>query len=396
MSLSELSVLVVEDHDFQRRMALRFLAELGVRDLSEAPEGRSALTSLSERDAPVDIVLCDLDMPEMDGIAFIGHVAERKLARGVIIASVLDPAMIGTVESMAREYGLQVLGAVEKPLTAVKLKQLLERYQGVDDAADSGETPSLESIRDGVEQGQFEPWFQPKASMATGQIISVEALARWRRPGGRLLGPKSFLASIEDEGMIDRLTDQMIRQTCHWQRQWSTQGLHLEVAVNLSMLSLSDVSKADHYTSIVRAEGADPRHVMLEITESAVSREAAKALNVLARLRLKGFGLAIDDFGTGYSSLAKLTGSPFNQLKIDQSFVTGAHANYRQRAVVEASLELARKLDLEVVAEGVETAEDWHLLRALGAQQAQGFLISEAVPGAQLPERIRRWQPPRP
>jgi EAL domain-containing protein (putative c-di-GMP-specific phosphodiesterase class I) len=132
----------------------------------------------------------------------------------------------------------------------------------------------------------------------------------------------------------------------------------------------------------------------IELTESLVMADAARGLGVLARLRLKGFGLSIDDFGTGYSSLSQLSQVPFTELKIDQGFVTGAHAQPRKRAVVEASLDLARKLSLETVAEGVETTDDWQMLATLGCDAAQGFLISPAVPGEELLATIGRWRRP--
>jgi len=122
--------------------------------------------------------------------------------------------------------------------------------------------------------------------------------------------------------------------------------------------------------------------------------EAAHVLNVLARLRLKGFGLAIDDFGTGYSSLAQLSQIPFTELKIDQGFVTGAVRQPRKRVVVETSLDLARKLQLTAVAEGVESIEEWQMLAELGCQLAQGFLIAPALPGGELLHAVREWRPP--
>jgi len=125
-----------------------------------------------------------------------------------------------------------------------------------------------------------------------------------------------------------------------------------------------------------------------------VMADAARSLGVLARLRLKGFGLSIDDFGTGYSSLAQLSQIPFTELKIDQGFVSGAHKQPRKRAVIEASLDLARKLQLDVVAEGVETIEDWQMLADLGCGMAQGHLISQPVPGAELTAALGRWRRP--
>jgi EAL domain-containing protein (putative c-di-GMP-specific phosphodiesterase class I) len=133
---------------------------------------------------------------------------------------------------------------------------------------------------------------------------------------------------------------------------------------------------------------------VLEITESLLMADAARGLGVLARLRLKGFGLSIDDFGTGYSSLAQLSQVPFTELKIDQGFVFGAHSQPRKRAVVEASLDLARKLQLETVAEGVETVEDWQMLAELGCGIAQGYLVGAPVAAEDLADSVRRWRRP--
>lgn len=362
--LANLSVMVVEDHGFQRRIALGLLQELGLTQLSEAGNGKSALAELERLAAPPDVILVDLDLPEMDGIEFIGHVAARKLAHAVALTSALDPALLNTVQGMARAYGLRVLGVVEKPLTTAKLADTLSLFDAAEDprAAEPAITIDQEALRRGLEANEFEPFFQPKVEIGSGHVVGVEALAR----------------------------------ACHWRRLWAQQGVELKVAVNVSMLNLTRIEAADRFQRIVGDHGVKPRDVVIEVTESSVMSEAAHALNVLARLRLKGFGLSIDDFGTGYSSLAQLSQIPFTELKIDQGFVTGAVRQPRKRAVVEASLELARKLQLTAVAEGVETVEEWQMLAELDCQLAQGFLISPALPGEQLLAGIADWRAPEP
>jgi EAL domain-containing protein (putative c-di-GMP-specific phosphodiesterase class I) len=135
-----------------------------------------------------------------------------------------------------------------------------------------------------------------------------------------------------------------------------------------------------------------PEQLVFEVTESSVMADTAKGLGILARLRLKGFGLSIDDFGTGYSSLSQLAQIPFTELKIDRSFVAGAHLQPKNRAMIAATLDLARRLRLSVVGEGVETAEEWELLASMGCDVAQGWLIAKAVPGDDIPEAIHRWR----
>jgi EAL domain-containing protein (putative c-di-GMP-specific phosphodiesterase class I)/CheY-like chemotaxis protein len=393
--IAEMSVMVVEDHSFQRSIALRLLADLGIERAFEAANGREALERLfTMREIP-DVVVVDLDLPEIDGIQLIGHVAQRKLARAIVVLSALDPSLLNTVQTMARASGLRVLGCVEKPLTAAKLEEVLQHFHVAHEETDADAPLALadDVVSSALGRDEFEPWFQPQVSIASGHIVGVEALARWSHRGQVVL-PGRFVPQIERLGLIDAFTDRILAKACAWRSRWAAAGLDLRMSVNISMLNLAKVEAADRYQDIVLAAGVKPRDVVLELTESSVMHEVASALNVLARLRLKGFGLAIDDFGTGYSSLSQLAQVPVTELKVDQSFVTGAASHPRKRAVIETSLDLARKLDIGTVAEGVENVEEWQMLAELGCQIAQGFLIGPAVAGAALTERVSHWRAP--
>ena len=396
MSLAELQVMVVEDHGFQRRMALRMLDELGVGVTHDAADGASALALLQRLPLPPDVLLVDLDLPGMDGVEFLTHVAQGHFARGVALVSALDPALLAAVQSMARAYGLAVLGSIEKPLTTDKLRVLLtawdERLHGVDE--DEIVEVSLEEVRNALLHDELVAWFQPQVEFLNGKVIAVETLARWRRPDGGMVRAGHFVPLLEREGHSQRLTDTMLEQACRWKQRWDADGMPLHLSVNVSPSTLGDPRIADHFQQLVGDHGVSPSDVMLEITEGSLVTDAARGLGVLARLRLKGFGLSIDDFGTGYSSLAQLSQIPFTELKIDQEFVSGASNEPRKRAVIEASLDLARKLQLEVVAEGVETAEDWQMLAELGCGVAQGYLIAAPVAGEDLPGAVARWRRP--
>ena len=396
MSGSGLQVMVVEDHGFQRRIALRLLSELGIERVLEGADGLHALDVLRKQATPPDVVLVDLDMPGMDGIECIGHIAQERLARSVVVVSALDPALLNTVQTMARAYGLRVLGSVEKPLTREKLEATLNRFEeNIGEEQDDGVVDfSLEALADALERGEIVPWFQPQVEFANGKVIGVEALARWERPDGSVVRPQLFISVLEREGLANKLTDCMLDAACAWKQRWDHHGQRLKLSVNVSAASLADQSAADRYQEIVASHGVEPEDVILEITESSVMSDAARGLGLLARLRLKGFGLSIDDFGTGYSSLAQLSQIPFTELKIDKDFVFGAHAQPRKRAVVEASLDLARKLGLTAVAEGVESMEDWQMLAELGCDIAQGYLIGRPVPGSELQAAISRWRRP--
>ncbi len=394
MGLAGLTILLVEDHGFQRRLGLRLLGDLGLTRLHEAADGFQALDLLRALPAPPDVILVDLDMPGMDGVEFIGIVAEERLANSIAVVSAMEPALLHTVQVMAKASGLRVLGCIEKPLTPGKLTTVLSLYEaeviGGQVALDIEFT--LEQAREALSRGDIVPWFQPQAEFGNGKIVSVEALARWRLADGRMVPPAVFVPVMEAGGLIDELTSLMLVQSCAWWKRWRARGLDLKISVNVSAQNLTGPEVADRYEAVLREHGLSPDRVVLEITESSVMSDTARGLGMLARLRLKGFGLSVDDFGTGYSSLSQLSQIPFTELKIDRGFVSGSPTQPRKRAMIETSIDLARKLDLCVVAEGVETIEEWQLLAQLGCDFAQGYLISAPVPGEQLPDAIQRWR----
>ncbi|WP_374602744.1 EAL domain-containing protein [Arenimonas sp.] len=394
MSLVDLRVLLVEDHGFQRRLGLRLLGDLGLRHLHEAADGFQALDLLRSLPEAPDVVLVDLDMPGMDGVEFIGIVAQDRLAHSIAVVSAMEPALLHTVQVMAKASGLRVLGCIEKPLTPGKLSTVLSLYEkGPGPSALPSEIEvSLEQVREGLAKGEISAHFQPQAEFGNGKIVGVEALARWRLPDGRMVPPAVFVPLMEAGGMIDELTGLMLGQACAWSKRWQARGLDLRVSVNVSAQNLTGPEVADRYEAVLREHGVNPDQIVLEITESSVMSDTARGLGMLARLRLKGFGLSVDDFGTGYSSLSQLSQIPFTELKIDRGFVSGAPTQPRKRAMIETSLDLARKLDLSVVAEGVETVDEWQLLAQLGCDFAQGYLISAPVPGEALPDAIQRWR----
>ncbi len=396
MAWNDLQVMVVEDHGFQRRIAVRLLTELGLKQILEGADGLHALEILRKQSVPPDVVLVDLDMPGMDGIECISHIAHEHLARSVVVVSALDPALLNTVQTMARAYGLRVLGSVEKPLTRDKLEAVLIRFDDSagEDPADALVEFSVQDLTHALANGEIVAWFQPQVEFANGKVIGAEALARWERADGSVVRPHQFVPIMEREGLANALTDRMLEETCRWKQRWDHGGTRIKMSVNVSAMALADPSAADRYQSILEGHDITPEEMILEITESSVMSDAARGLGLLARLRLKGFGLSIDDFGTGYSSLAQLSQIPFTELKIDQGFVLDAHAQPRKRAVVEASLDLARKLGLTTVAEGVESIEDWQMLAELGCDIAQGYLIGRPVPGSELQAVIGRWRRP--
>ncbi len=394
MQRSVLCFLVVDDHDFQRNMLVRMLKRLGVVNIKEAADGAAALEVCGGTD--IDIIICDLDMPGMDGMAFIRHLGESGINVSMILSSALDRSLVASVGTMTRAYGIHLLGSVEKPTTPERLEELLSLYKAPTSRV-PGAAPrvfSLDEICAGLAAGQFEPFFQPKVDIASGSIKGVEALARWRHPECGIVAPQSFIETLEGSGLIDELSWQMIEQSARWCHAWRSAGLDISVSVNISLSSLNKASFADRITSLVDSQKLNPHHMILEVTESTAMTNVGQALENLARLRIKGFGLSIDDYGTGYSSMQQLTRVSFTELKIDQSFVTSVNTNETCRVVLETSLDMAKKLRLCSVAEGVETEADWAMLQASSCNLAQGYLIGRPMEGKDLVGWIANWKPP--
>ena len=400
MSIAELRFVIAEDHDFQRRTLVGLLRRLGAVHVAEAADGAAALEHFRAVDAKIDVIISDLDMPGMDGMELIRHIGESGLPVAMILSSAIDRAVMASVEAMTKAYGITLLGAIEKPVTQPKLEALLEKHRPPQQRPAGPRAPApsftLEEIREGLANGEFEPFFQPKIDLATGAIEGAEALARWRHPERGIVSPYFFIGAMEESGLIDELTWDMVAKSARQRRIWAegSPAMPLAISVNLSAKSLGDPDVADRITKIVRDEGVDPSGIVLEVTESAAVAQVAQTLETLARLRIRGFHLSIDDYGTGYSSMQQLARIAFTELKIDQSFVMSALEVEANRVIMESSLEMARRLKVRSVAEGVETRAHWDLLLALGCDIAQGYFIARPMDAGDFTAWAATWTLP--
>lgn len=383
---SALNIFLVEDSLVQRMHAAALCEELGLAVTGEAADGVEALMLLQNMPLP-DIMLIDLEMPGMDGIELIQALAHQAIPVSIIVSSAKEDALIASVEVMLQAYGLPVLGAIKKPLTRLQLDKALCRFKPItkDHLQIRPElVMAVSEIAKGLVEHQFVAYFQPKISTTSGVIKGVETLMRWQHPEKGLVMPSQFIAIAEEHGLINELTIEILDLALQQCRHWHERGLKITVAVNLSMLSLSDSSFTEQIAQKVASYGIDPAYIVLEITETAVMGDVGNALGTLARLRLKGFGLSIDDYGTGFSSMQQLSRIPFTELKIDRSFVDGAHAKPHLHAILASAIEIAKRLELKSVAEGVETVEDLRVVQQLGCDVVQGYLTAKPMPGEDI------------
>jgi diguanylate cyclase (GGDEF)-like protein len=242
----------------------------------------------------------------------------------------------------------------------------------------------LGELRQGIDSGELVLHYQPKIHAASSRVCGVEALVRWQHPTRGLLGPHEFIPLAEDSDLIGPLTDWVLHAALTQHREWERAGRLLPVAVNIATRSLLDPGFPDQIAAMLAQHMVAGGQLTLEITESALITDAARATETLARLHGLGVRLALDDFGTGYSSMAYLQTMPLDELKIDRRFIAAVETSRSDEAIVRAILQLAHALELEVVAEGVEDANTWDTLEAMGCDIAQGFHWSRPVPAREL------------
>ena len=250
--------------------------------------------------------------------------------------------------------------------------------------------PTEKELEAALREGQFELHYQPKFDNRVGRVSAVEALVRWRHPTRGLLFPDKFIPFVERIGRTGQLTHWVLAEGVGQCGRWRRSGISLEVAVNVSAPDLEDLGLPDRALALCRDASVDASMITFELTESMAMRQPTDSLDVLTRLRLKGFHLSIDDFGTGYSSLIRLRRLPLSELKIDRSFVMQMLIDPDCRSIVEVVVLLARKLGLQSVAEGVETRAALSALAEMGCDMAQGYYLSKPVPAGEIPNLIAR------
>ncbi|MGZ3440805.1 MAG: EAL domain-containing response regulator [Polyangia bacterium] len=390
---SQPRILLLDDDQFMLGMQARMLRSMGYDMIGTAGSGLSALMMLQQDPHAVDVIFCDLNMPGMDGIEFLQKLSASPFRGNVILLSGQGLRIMHTVQKLLGQDVL-ILGALEKPAGRSALRTLLDRWKPIAQMRVAMPAPTIvaDEIHAASEQGQWVLHYQQSVDLTTGALKGMEALVRWAHPRHGTVYPNDFIRVAEECGAMDALTEWVMHEAMRQLARWQEAGLKTHMAVNVSMENLRSPGFAGRVSAWMRETAASPADLMLEITESRLMSPAPAPLESLVRLRMQGFGLSIDDFGTGHSSLAQLRDVPFTELKIDRGFVHGARHNQIIRPILEGSIGIAKRLGMQSVAEGVETEDDWHLLRDIGCDLAQGWFIARAMPPEEVPEWLGRWE----
>lgn len=367
--------------------------ELKAAETLVANNVADAVVMLDES-APIDVIFCDLNLPDVDGVEFLRILSNRRFQGYIIIVSSVPHRVLKSVEHLARNLHLKFLGTIIKPISQQSIMQLLKNIKSCDDVVKgAGATVlTIPELEHALKKGYFECYYQPQICASTRRVLGFEALARLKNPKKNLIFPDDFISLMEQHHLIFSLTkDQIVTVFKQWQL-WHQQGHCYRVAINISALLLDELDLPSFILAQIQKYGIKPELITLEITESCLSEDRIRALEVLSRLSMYGVHLSIDDFGTGYSSIERLQSMPFTEVKIDRVFVQNAAAHESGRPVIDSMIGMANRLGLRVVLEGVETLEQWQMACHSGCDSLQGYFIAKPMSADQLDAWLVDWK----
>jgi EAL domain-containing protein (putative c-di-GMP-specific phosphodiesterase class I)/CheY-like chemotaxis protein len=376
-----LLVLAVDDQRFQRRVLASQLRQLGATEVLEADDGIEALALIDAHPNDIALIVTDIDMPSMDGLALLRQIGKRIPHVPIVVHSALDGQLLRSVEAMSRAFKVNLLATISKPATEESLAAAIEHARIAVTGSRPGRALQFDSdaLSLALHGNQLEPWFQPKVRLTDGMPSGAEVLMRWRHPDHGILLPGAFIESLENSPLLRPSTLMLSARAAQVLGAARTDAA-FTLGINVSPRLLGDPDFASTLANTIIDRGGAPENITLEVTERTIASCEGSALENLTRLRMRGFGLSIDDFGTGYSSLAQLTQAPFSELKVDQRFVSALGHDPRSEDLVRTTLDLAQRLGLYTVAEGVETEAQRQLLLEFGCEAAQGFLFAKPMP----------------
>ncbi len=342
------------------------------------------------------VVILDLFMPDIDGIELIRFLGRRKSSASIILMSGVDKSVLHSAQELAIELGLHLLGTMSKPFRKDELAALLQKSQQRPDnrilADESTEHEITEDeIFHAIRNGEMTVHYQPQIEVATKKLVGAETLIRWEHPTRGLTLPGNFLPLAEGTDLIDDIADLVLCKAISQCRQWNDAGIPIDISVNISPRTISDYAFPEKLLAMTHRYQIEPTNLVLEITETSAISDLSKSLDILTRIRMKGFKLSIDDFGTGHSSLEKLARIPFTELKIDRSFIKHLDRDPVSNTIAKLSIMLAHEMDMSIVAEGVETQDSWNTLHELGCDRAQGFWMGRPMPADEFDLWYKKW-----
>ena len=374
-AICELIVAVAESAGFEATSASL------PRDIEDAIGGR------------FDLVVLDLSLGEIDGIEIMSKLGATHRGMPVILVSGADQTLLDTAGRIAEMHKLRVIGSFAKPFSLDVLKTaMMEWSQVIDQGMDPTGPKVMINADLLLDPDLLHLAYQPKVSTQTGEALGVEALVRWRHKDHGDVSPAILVALIEQEGRTSELLDLVMTMAARDRKRYRALASLADISINISVLDLND-DELPRRAQRILLEAAPSDRWTFEVTETAPITDVAPALAILTRLRIAGFRLSVDDFGTGTSNYERLLVAPFTELKIDRAMVSRLDiAAVEPDPMVRSGIDVGHSLNMQVVAEGVETADQFRMVRDLGCDAAQGYLISPPVVPVQIDAALDEWR----
>jgi len=389
--MSKNRVLIIDDDQRICRLIKRVADDLDIESFAtDNPE----LFEPANLGFEPNVIFMDLQMPKLDGVELLRKLAEQHSKAAIILASGMDKSVIETTEELGKSLGLNMVGFLQKPIDIDKATAIMERqFETVPVKAHKATKVTGEELENAIKQNELVVHYQPQIHLSSGKIVGLEALVRWQHPEHGLLFPDIFISLAEqNKDLIELLTysvlDNVLKSSVLKNKIMS----NLNVSINLSATMLHDLSLPDKVTKMLAEHDFDPDRLLVEITESGAMEDPALTMDILTRLRLKNIRLSIDDFGTGFSSLVQLYRMPFNEIKVDKSFVLKAMDDEEAASIVRITIELGHSLGLKVVAEGIEDKKTLDWLKELGCDIGQGYFISRPLDTNNLVSWVKEYE----
>lgn len=343
----------------------------------------------------VDLLFLDLNMPNRDGIEILRSLASMDFKGRIVLMSGFDESVLSTAYELAEVYGLLLLSPLSKPFSIHDVIGIFSKHligvapsNSLNDGLNPGpEVMSIEAIVLALEEGRVCMHYQPQISLSDYSVVGYESLVRLVDEGGKLCYPGQFIEVIEQHAKTELLLEKVCEQVCiDYQSHLQLLG-DFTVSINVSALDLDDLEFPEKFARKIQCSNLRPSNVVIEITESRAIQQITAGLDILARLRLKGFHLSIDDFGTGSAVLSNIKKMPFTELKIDKSFVDKVLSDERTLSLTQSLIDMGHNLKMTLVAEGIEDIETARFLQKMGCDIAQGYYFARPMPA----DEVSNW-----
>ncbi|WP_264408227.1 EAL domain-containing response regulator [Vibrio owensii] len=372
-----LNAMVIDDHPLQITLLKQMLLRHDV-DVASFDDVDKAIAHA--KSANIDIIFCDLQMPNKDGIDMMEMLNQIGYRGKVVLVSAMELTIVTAVRAMCETFSFEVLGKLLKPYDESQVVEMLRR-SGLEPVKNSHFQQDI-CVQDqeflfALAEGKVKNYYQPLADANSGEIIGYEALARWFHPIYGVLAPHNFLSIVERCHLSAELFDAVFSNALY---DMKNRGLKQHVSLNVDHDNLEDTEFANQFIARCQEHGISPDRFTIEITERDTFQTSPALYKNLLKFRMNGVTISIDDFGTGSSSLEKLAQLPFNELKIDRSFVQGLVHDPKKKNIVLAICALAKSLNISVVAEGVEDEVTLEAMRQYTVDVCQGYYIDKPMP----------------